>query len=375
MPPIPHAFSARRCGLGLALALLALTASAADERIAISPAQQTRAGVVTATLSSLTAATAVRLPTQVIVPPAQVEVISAPVPALVVAIRAAYGESVRKGQVLATLRAPQLLELQRELGNARAQAALASENLRRDESLHAEGIIAANRLAATRATEQQATLLLAERRQTLALAGGGEGALSGSSTLRAPFDAVVLEAAAQPGSRVDALTPLFKLGRLAPLWLEIQASPAQAAGIAAGDPVSIPGCAQPGRVILVAPHIQAASQSLLIRAEFSRPDGCIKPAQYTQAEIAPLRAPAAGSWRLPAAAVVRHQGQAWVFAALDGGFRPLAVKVLEESAGVVLVAADLPPTTRLAVKGVAAIKAVWAGLGAGDAAASAEVAK
>lgn len=40
------------------------------------------------------------------------------------------------------------------------------------------------------------------------------------------------------------MTPLFKLGRLSPLWLEIQATPAQAAGLAPGDAVSVPGCQQ-----------------------------------------------------------------------------------------------------------------------------------
>ncbi|MEW6294649.1 MAG: efflux RND transporter periplasmic adaptor subunit, partial [Pseudomonadota bacterium] len=194
---------------------------------------------------------------------------------------------------------------------------------------------------------------------------GGDGALSGSAELRAPFDGVVLEASAQPGQRVDAMTPLLKLGRLAPLWLEIQASASQAAGLAPGDAVAVPGCAAPARITLIAPQMQAASQSVLIRAELAKPAGCVKPFQYVQTTVMPARAPA-GAWQLPPAAVTRHQGQAWIFLAASEGYQPLAVEVLDESAAATTVAGALPADAKVVVKGVATLKAVWLGLGAGE---------
>ena len=180
---------------------------------------------------------AIRLPAQVVVPPAQVEVIAAPLPALVGAVRVAYGETVKKGQPLARLQGAQLLELQRDFASAQAQAASPPRTC-----------------AATRAFTPTASSPRAGFRPPARPSGRppccwpngarrcawpvwpsparGAPTLSGNAEIRAPFDGVVLEATAQPGSRVDAMTPLFKLGRLAPLWLEIQASPAQAAGIA-----------------------------------------------------------------------------------------------------------------------------------------------
>ncbi len=344
---------------------------AAEEVIRLAPEQSARAGIVTAPLAEMKAGGAIRLPAQVVVPPSQIEVIAAPLPALVGAVRVAYGDTVKKGQPLVRLQGAQLVELQRDFATAQGQARLAAENLRRDESLYADGIIAQGRLSASRAAEQQVALLLAERHQALRLAGvakpgTGPATLSGNMEIRAPFDGVVLDATAHPGSRVDAMTPLFKLGRLTPLWLEIQASPAQAAGIASGDAVSIPGCAQAGRVMLVAPHLQAASQSVLIRAELRKPDGCIRPFQYVQAEIASARPLADRTWRVPAAALVRHQGQAWVFVEVPGGFRPVALKVLDEMPDATLVAADFPAGARLAVKGVSTLKASWLGLGGGQ---------
>ena len=355
----------------LLLLLIAAPSLAAEDLIRLSPEQAVRGGVLAAPVGELQSGGGIRLPAQVVVPPAQVEVVAAPLPAMVMTVRAAYGESVKKGQVLARLQGAQLLELQREFAHARSQASLAGESLRRDEGLFADGIIAQGRLSATRAAEREASLQLAEKRQALQLAGAGVPGtdavmLSGSAEIRAPFDGVVLEAAAQPGSRVDAMTPLFKLGRIAPLWLEIQAAPAQAAGIARGDAVRIAGCTRPGTVALVAPHMQTASQSLLIRAELPRPEGCIRPFQYVQVEIMSARPLAAGTWRLPPAALTRHQGQVWVFVEAPGGFRPLAVTLLGETPEATLVSADLPATSRIAVKGAAVLKATWLGLGAAE---------
>ncbi len=357
--------------LSLLLTCLAAAASAEDGPIRLSPEQIARSGIVVAPLAGLKGGAGIRLPAQVVVPPSQIEVVAAPLPAMVGAVRVAYGDAVRKGQPLARLQGAQMLELQREFAQAQAQAGLAAENLRRDESLLADGIIAQGRMAATRAAERQAAMQLAEKRQALRLAGvaepgSGAAAISGSAEIRAPFDGVVLEASAQPGQRVDTSTPLFKLGRLTPLWLEIQAAPAQAAGLAAGDAVAVPGCAAPGKVILVAPHMQAASQSLLIRAELARPEGCVKPFQYIQAVLTPSRPPSAQGWRIPVGALVRHQGKAWVFIEAPGGFRPVAVKVLDEAPEGALVEADIDPRARIAVKGVATLKAAWLGLGAGE---------
>jgi len=351
-------------------ALIALPALAADELIRLAPEQMKRAGVATAALAEMQAGGAVRLPAQVVVPPAQIEVIAAPVPAMVAAVRVAYGETVKKGQVLVRLQGAQLLELQREFGHARAQAGLAGESLRRDESLFADGIISQSRLSATRAAERQAALLLAETRQSLRLAGlaepGEAGTLAAATEIRSPFDGVVLEAPAQPGQRVDAMTPLFKLGRLTPLWLEIQATPAQAAGLAPGDAVSVPGCPSGGRVIAITPHVDAHDQSLRLRAELPFRVACVRPNQYVQVDVKPQESPTSYAWRVPAGALTRHMSRTWVFVAVPEGFRAVAVQVLEETAQSSRVAIPVDSGARIAVKGIATIKGAWLGLGAGE---------
>ncbi len=357
-----------RSWLLLLVAANAATVFAAEESITISTEQGKRGGIVTAALTDMKATGGIRLAAQVVVPPAQMEVIAAPLPALVSTVRVAHGETVKKGQVLAHLQGAPLLELQREFAQARSQAALAAENLRRDESLLADGIIAQGRLSATRAAERQAALALAEKGQSLRLAGLAEpktgGSLASGTDIRAPFDGVVLEASAQPGQRVDAMTPLFKLGRISPLWAEIQATPAQAAGIAVGDQVGVPGCPSGGRVTVIAPQVDAHDQSLRLRAELPYRVPCVRPNQFVQVDVRPAETSTSYAWRVPAGALTRHLSRTWVFVEVPGGFKPVAVQVLEESAQSSRVAVPVDVSARIAIKGIATLKGAWLGLGA-----------
>lgn len=214
------------------------------------PPEQIKSQSITAqALKSFESGGGRRLPAQVVVPPRQIEVISAPLAGAVTAVLAAYGESVNSGQPLIRLQGAQMLELQRDYIQAQAQAEVASENRRRDEALHADGIISGGRLSVTRAAERQAAAQLAEKRQSLRLAGldsPGSAAkgFSGIAEIRAPSTGAVLEAAVQPGQRVETSTLLFKLGRIdSLLCLEIQAAPPQAVSLAPGDKVTVPGCA------------------------------------------------------------------------------------------------------------------------------------
>ncbi len=354
----------------LSFLLVCASCSVGAAEIRMTSEQIARLGIATAPLGGMQAPADIRLPGQVIVPPAQIEVIASPLPAMVATVRVAQGETVKKGQVLARLQGTALIEAQREFAQARAQAELAAEGLRRDESLFADGIISQGRLSVTRSTERQAQLLLAEKRQALHLAGLSEpragGALAAAAEIRAPFDGVVLDAPAQPGQRVDAMTPLFKLGRLSPLWLEIQATPAQAAGLAPGDAVNIPGCPSGGRITVVTPHVDAHDQLLRLRAELPYRVPCVRPNQFVQVDVKPQDAPSSYAWRVPSGALTRHLSRTWIFVAIPEGFQPVAVQVLEETAQSSRIAAPVEPTVSIAVKGIAAIKGAWLGLGAGE---------
>ena len=89
----------------------------------------------------------------------QQRVVGAPVAGLLEQVDVLLGQSVRAGQVLALMRSPALVELQRGLVEAEVRAQLADETERRDRALLDEGLIPEARWRSARA-------------QTLAAPGG-----------------------------------------------------------------------------------------------------------------------------------------------------------------------------------------------------------
>lgn len=367
----PYTFLMNRQLASLLALFLSLTlpcASAAERAFPFTPEQRRALAIVSQPLAALTASSARRLPAQVKIPPSRIEVITAPLGGIVTSVKVGYGDTVKKGQPLVQLQGTPLLEAQRDYAVNASRARLAAESMKRDEALYTDGIIPQSRLAGTRAAHEEAQAMLAERRQSLALAGlpapmAGSAPLAGRATLVAPFSGTVLEAQAEPGMHAEAGAVLVKLGRLDLLWLELQASAGEAATLSAGDAVTIPGCAVTARITAIAPHLTPGSQSVLVRAELAKAQDCVKSSQTLEVSVTSSKH-ASSDFRIPTAALVRHEGASWIFVDSKAGFVPHAVTVLEETDQSLRIAGQgLRGDMAIATRGVAAIKAAWLGIG------------
>jgi RND family efflux transporter MFP subunit len=342
-------------------------ATAGDKLIAISAAQRAALRIATAPLQAHAGAMTVGLPATVIIPPAQERVVAAPAAGLLAQVLVASGDHVAVGQGLAVLRAEEIVAGQRELAQTAAQASLAEAALARDQALFKEGIIPEARLQTTRANQVQAQAALAERRARLRLMGLSASAiasaekghqLSDSVTLSAPIAGVILEQKAAVGARVDPTTSLFRVARLDPLWLEIQA-PAEVAGlIRKGQAVSLADGGAKGKVIAVGQGV-SASQTVPVRAVVDNAKGTLRLNQVVSVKLEGL----AGQrqWRVPVKSVIRQEGQNWVFIERATGFEPEAIKVISQTATEVAIDGPFAGNEKIAVEGIAALKAAWQG--------------
>ncbi len=342
------------------------------DEIAVTARQAQAMGVETATLSAVGAAAGNALPGQVVVPNSQLFLVSAPLAGLIESLGAASGVAVKKGQLLARLQSPGLADLQRGFLQARTQASLAKDSMERDDKLMREGIVAESRYLAAKGRYEESAAQLAERRQALRLAGfteaalerlGKSGVLSGALEILAPADGVVLEQLATVGQRVEAASPLYKLGRLKPLWIELQVPLAQAGALKGGEAVRLHGQPGAGLVIQVGRQVSEGSQTVMVRAEIRNGAENLRPGQYAEAEIV---AAATSHWQVPASALVRNQERAYVFVQTPGGFRAQLVTLSGETASGALIGAGLKGDERIAVRGAASLKGMWQGIGGGE---------
>lgn len=363
-----HVF-ARAALLAVILGIASGAFAATPAAIAVDARQMQSLGIETVPLGGAGQGSQRSLPGQVVIPTGQIRVVAAPLPGLLESMVAAPNDAVKAGQPLARLQSPMLIEAQRAFLQAATEAQLAQSSLKRDEQLFKEGIIAEGRYQETRARHAQATAALAQHRQSLRLYGMSEAAIQSlqagrgmSATLDivAPISGVVLEQLATAGSRTEAATPLYRIARLKPLWLEMHATPQAAAGIAPGALVTVNGAT--GRVLSLGRQLDPATQTVMIRAEITQGTENLHAGQYVEAQVA-ARADEARQWQIPTAALARHQGKTYVFVAARNGFIAREVKVLGEGATTATIGGDLRGDERIAVKGIAALKALWTGGG------------
>jgi RND family efflux transporter MFP subunit len=364
--------------IGLVLGLVlgsAQGAALAEGLIPLAPEQQKAFGIALAAPGPAGETLTRRYPAKVAVPNRQMRVVSAPQGGILSALLVAEGEQVTAGQVLAEIRSPELIETQSQYLEAVTRLALAESELKRDQMLHREGVIAERRLLESQAKQRELATQVEQRRQILALAGlSAEAidtltrtrALSSTLPVHAPIAGVVLEQMVSTGQAVAAAEPLYRVAQVRPLWLEIHVPVDQVAAVRAGSRVLLPELGTEGTIITIGRMVHQEDQGVLVRAEVSDGTERLRPGQFVQAQLA-SSAEETG-WRVPAAAVVRNAGAAYLFVAREGGFEALPVTVLaeEEKTAVVstLPGGRLGPEDQVAVSGVVALKAAW--LGASD---------
>lgn len=225
----------------------------------------------------------------VVLPAQQSEVVSMPLAGVVQAVLVSPMSVVKAGQPVARILSPQLADMQREWRAAASQASLARAKAQRDDELFNDGIIAEQRRNESQAQAQTAELAAQERRQALKLAGVAEARLQSSNEplspsldITAPTGGTVLEQIASPGQRLEAGSPLVRLGRADKLAIEFQAPASQLAGLRVGDTLTVEGCSKPARVSAISPQLSSATQNLMARAELTAPENCLRINQFVR---------------------------------------------------------------------------------------------
>jgi RND family efflux transporter MFP subunit len=306
-------------------------------------------------------------PAQVVVPNAQLQVVSAPQAGMIEVLLAAVGDEVRKGEPLAHLQSPGLLEMQRDYLQALTQLNLAQANLERDRTLFNDGIIAERRYLESSSRQAELAASVQQLSESLRLTGlsrtdiqtlAKKRRMTSSLTVASPLDGVVLEQMAVAGQRIDALAPLYRIGSLNPLWLEIHVPLDRLAGLKLGDRVEVSDASIEGKLITIGQGVHAVDQGVLLRAEVTQGTERLRPGQFVQARIA---SNTPSGFRIPKRALVRSQDHAYLFIQVPDGFRPQPVQVLGEEAETMVVSGDLREGDKVVVSGTAAVKAAWLG--------------
>jgi len=190
---------------------------------------------------------------------------------------------------------------------------------------------------------------------------GDDGSLS-AIALRTPFAGIVEEVFVSRGERVQAGSQLFVVADTSTLWVRAQIHEKQwtTVEVAEGQEVrvAVPGAAEhrtTARINHVAATVDASSRSVGIVAELENDDAHYKPGMFVWVDL-PL-GEAHDALAVPEAAVMRHEGHAFVFTPAGADrFRRIDIEPGVESDGFIEVKRGLEAGQQIVAKGAFLLK-------------------
>jgi RND family efflux transporter MFP subunit len=270
------------------------------------------------------------------------------------------GTWVKKGQVLATLAAPELraqraeadakrLAVTAQHAESRAKLAAAQSTYERLKAASATpGVVSGNDLETA---QQTAEALRAQVRALESSAAAAEAAAKAMAELEAylqltaPFDGVITERNAHPGSLVGPSTAaVVRLEQVSRLRLTVPVPETYVASIQRGAPVDFTVSAFPnqtfhGTIARPAHSLDMKTRSMLVELDVANPKQQLAPGMFAQVRWPISRAEA--SLFVPTTAVVRMSERQFVVRVRDGAAEWVDVRRGEVSDGLIEVFGEL----------------------------------
>jgi cobalt-zinc-cadmium efflux system membrane fusion protein len=224
------------------------------------------------------------------------------------------GDSVKRGQVLATLVVPSIANAQAEYLGASAASRSAKANLERELALLEKGLTTAREAEVAKAEEAKTEADLAAataKLQALGVAKPTAGAnISGAGVLNmtAPIDGVVVRRDAILGRFLQAKETAFVIADPQDLRASLNVFEADLPYFQVGQEAEVfvdalPGKSFKGKIALVEPQVGKQSRSARAYINIAEPEASLKPGLFIRASIKLPESIAAGKLLIPAPAV------------------------------------------------------------------------
>jgi cobalt-zinc-cadmium efflux system membrane fusion protein len=314
-------------------------ADSEGESVHVDPANVDAWGLEVGTPATTNVRAEIELPGVLTINENRTSRISSLVEGQIASLEVDVGRSVRTGQTLASLNAPEFTRAQTEFLRAYAQADLSKKDFERGIVLRQENAIEEREFLRRQSLVEQhmaelrsAEVILhafglgEERLRALSASIDPEAALEDHTAvesfmpIQTPISGVVLQRDAILGDHIDPEQVLFTVSDLSVLWARLDAYEQQIPYLDRNADVVIrsqllPDLTFPGEITFIADQVDPELRTIRVRAEVPNRDGALRPNMYVQGF---LRVTSPGEERiiLPVDAVQLHEGHHVVFVQL-----------------------------------------------------------
>lgn len=289
--------------------------------------------------------------------------VGSPVTGRVTELAAREGDTVRRGQALATINSTELSAAQLSLLKALSQRGLAARAAARAQQLVDADVIGTAELQRRQAELSQAEAEVNAARDQLKVLGMGETALDRLAQTRtihsttqivATIAGTIIDRKVTEGQMVQPADGVFLIADLSNLWVIADIPEQIAGGVRKGEAVAVevaalPGLALSGTLSYVAPTVSQETRTVRVRMEVANAERELKPQMLASMLI---KGKPQKRLTVPAGAVVREENRDFVFVRSgENAYRLQAVQLGAEHDGKRVVVSGVRENEIIVVEG------------------------
>lgn len=285
----------------------------------------------------------------------------------VASVHVTSGDRVAKGQPLAVIAVPALVEAQAQLAIAEASAKTARAQADRESALLERSLTTARENEVARSDAAKGSAEADAARARLALLTGAPGATvagaKGHLTLGSPIQGTIVRRDIVLGGWVQPSQSAFVVADLTSLWATVNIFESDVRHVVAGSSAELsveafPGRTFRGRVVVIEPQVGAGSRAARARIVVENADGVLKPGLFFQAHIDIDEAARRSALLVPRGAVQPLGGADVVFVECgQGEFEIRRVRIGSLTPQLANVIEGLERGERIVVAGASLIRA------------------
>ena len=253
--------------------------SESEEGVTLTQAQLAAQDIQLAEAKSGTVSSMIRIPARLSVNTDQQAHVSAGFAGRVEQVYVQTGQQVARGQALASLLVPELVDLQSNLNMLQAQLALAQQTYQREKQLWQQGISAQQDYLQAENALQQARITV-DAAQSRLQAYGADRQSRGRFVVKSPMSGVISAKDLVVGESIQAAEQLFIIDNLQQLWVEFTVPDALLDSLQIGSPITVETSnanRQQARLTQLNPMADLQTGRLVARASLQNPQQRLKP--------------------------------------------------------------------------------------------------
>lgn len=293
-------------------------------KIVLTDAQVQAAGITLGTAGAAKISTVLTLPGEIRYNEDRTAHVVPRLGGVVESVRANLGQSVKKGQVLATIASTGLSEQRSELLTAQKRLSLARTTHEREKKLWEDKISAEQDYLQARQAMQEAEIVVQNARQKLEALGASATSAGGlnSYEVRAPFDGMVMEKHLSLGEAVKEDASIFTISDLSTVWAEVAVPATALNAVRIGEKVIVSATAfnakATGTIAYVGALLGEQTRTAKARVVLANPEVAWRPGLFVNVDIVSGQAEAPVAISMDAVQTIDDKPT--VFLSVPGGF-------------------------------------------------------